>query len=341
MILTYVFKHNRDFSEDLRKAKQVADFGIRHRVLSSKDVKQFGLKSAISNQVLRKYAKNRSCKRAHRVNLIVPSQSVRVDTHKNTITIPCLDFSFQYQINRRFKKVNQIEISKGKAFVSVTVDEEPEKEYKSVIGVDRNTTHHCVVAARPATGKVLKLGKSANHIHTKYKKLRRRFQKRAKLKKSKQVRRREFNKVQDLNHKMSRKIVNEAKKTRSKIVLEDLKGIRKKVNKVAKTFRYALNSWSYYQFEQFVRYKAKLLGVPVIKVDPRYTSQQCSRCGLLGNREGKKFHCPHCGVVEDADVNAAFVIALRHKGVLRLPVDRDAGNGSTDTPKEATHKKAV
>jgi hypothetical protein len=73
---------------------------------------------------------------------------------------------------------------------------------------------------------------------------------------------------------------------------------------------------------------------------PAYTSQQCSRCGLLGQREGKKFKCLACGHVEDADVNAAFVIALRHQGILRLPADRDAGKGSTDTPEEATSKKA-
>lgn len=45
-------------------------------------------------------------------------------------------------------------------------------------------------------------------------------------------------------------------------------------------------------------------------------------------------------IVEDADVNAAFVIALRHKGILQSPIDRDIGEGSTDTPKKATTKKA-
>lgn len=339
MILTYVFKHNRDFSSELRKAKQVADFGLANRTASSKDVKQFGLKSAIANQVLRKYAKNKKCKRAKRVNLILPAQAIRVES-SDTIRIPCLDFSFQYRIDRPFQKVNQIEISQNKIFVSVTVREEPLKKYKSAIGIDRNTTHHCVVAALPSSGKVLKLGKSANHIHMKYKNLRKNFQKKGKLKKAKQARRREANKVRDLNHKTSRKIVDEARKARAVIVLENLKGIRKRT-KTAKSFKYALNSWSYYQFEKFIEYKAKLLGVPVVKIDPRYTSQQCSRCGLLGNRSGKKFHCTHCGMVEDADVNAAFVIALRHKGILQLPVDRDAGNGNTDTPKKAMRKEAA
>jgi hypothetical protein len=42
--------------------------------------------------------------------------------------------------------------------------------------------------------------------------------------------------------------------------------------------------------------------------------------------------------VENADVNASFVIALRHTGILQLPTDRDVGKGSTDTPEMATEK---
>ena len=134
-----------------------------------------------------------------------------------------------------------------------------------------------------------------------------------------------------MNHKISRKIVNEAENNKSGIVLEDLEGIRKN-KKNHKSFRYALNSWSFYQLRRFIEYKAKLRGIPVVKIDPKYTSQQCSRCGLLGERKKKSFKC-HCGHVENADVNASFVISLRHQGIFQSPVDRDAGEGLLASPK--------
>lgn len=325
MILTYKLKHNRDFSDELRKAKQVAEFGIRNRTLSSKDVKQFGLKSVISNQILRKYVRNKKVKSVSSVQLTVPNQGIKVDKKSRKITIPCLKLVLNYQFPD-FEKINQIEIGKEYACVSVTIPDIELKKADNYIGVDRNTTGHIVVAANPATGKVWKLGKKALHIRNKYKNIRKTLQKQGKYRKLKQIKDRESRIVKDLNHKISKKIVEVAKENNCGIKLEDLTGIRNN-KKHTKSFNYSLNSWSFYQLQMFIEYKAKLQGVEVVYVDPHYTSKKCSICGQIGNRNGKLFKCS-CGHVDHADVNAAFNIGQSIK-------ERDLVEGSTDTPKVA------
>ncbi|WP_433523163.1 zinc ribbon domain-containing protein [Nocardia pseudovaccinii] len=55
-------------------------------------------------------------------------------------------------------------------------------------------------------------------------------------------------------------------------------------------------------------------GIPVAHVDPRYTSQQCSRCGHTSRKnrpDQATFVCTSCGFAEHADVNAARNIAAR------------------------------
>ena len=339
MILTYKIKHGRDFSDELAKARQVAEFGLRTRSRSSADVKHIGLKSAIANQILRKYSLDRKAKRVRRVPLTIPNQSIRVDKERRLIFIPCLKLELEYRFRNDFEKVNQIEINNEFAFVSVTVPEADMISPKGWLGVDLNTTGHCVVVGNPETGKVIKMGKKAEHVHKKYKNMRKDLQRRGKYRKVKQIKNREQRVIKDLNHKMSSKVVSEAKENGYGIRLEDLKGIRQRA-KSSKSFKYSLNSWSFHQFQKMVEYKAKLHGIPVEYIAPEYTSQTCSVCGHIGNRNGKDFRCSNCGHVDNADSNASFNIALRQPsgtmaGIYQSNADRDVLEGSAGTPKDA------
>ncbi|MFE9690945.1 RNA-guided endonuclease TnpB family protein [Micromonospora sp. NPDC005806] len=52
-------------------------------------------------------------------------------------------------------------------------------------------------------------------------------------------------------------------------------------------------------------------GSVLVPVNAAYTSQACHRCGRFGRRSGDRFHCTWCGVVWQADVNAAINILQR------------------------------
>jgi putative transposase len=54
-------------------------------------------------------------------------------------------------------------------------------------------------------------------------------------------------------------------------------------------------------------------GKPVVKVNPKHSSQECPKCGHVDNknREGEKFICGKCEYAEHADTNASRTIAKR------------------------------
>ena len=331
MILTFKIKHGRDFSKELILARKVAEFAVKTGTWSSREVKHIGLKSVISCQILRKYSRNKTLKEIRNVKLTVPGQSVK--TNKKTLTITCLKLSLPIFFDKSFTKINQVEIGAEYAYVSVTYKDPKLFKPKTVIGVDRNTTHHVLVASNLNTGKVLKLGKKCLHIHNKYKHIRKHLQRQGKFRLIKQIKTRESRIVKDINHKISRRLVEQAKKDKAIIVLEDIKEIRQTA-KTRRKQRYSLHSWSFYQLGQMIGYKAKKFGVSVAYVEPQYTSQRCSRCGHIeaNNRKGNLFHCVKCGTVEDSGANAGFNIAYLHQArIPRFEKDSDFSKARTDT----------
>jgi putative transposase len=336
MILTYKIKHEKDFSRELSLAKKVAEFALTTTSWSSAQVKHIGLKSTISCQILKKYSRSKTIKKVKSVKLSIPNQHIKIKDDK--IYIPCLKLSLAIWFQRPFDKINQIEIGKEFAYISVSYPDAPIVKTINTIGIDRNTTHHTIVASCLETGKILKLGKSCNHIHHKYKHMRKSLQKQGKLKRVKAIKDRESRIVRDINHKTSKALVMFAKENNACLVMENLKEIRQTA-KTRKRQRYSLHSWSFYQQKMMIEYKAKKYGVSVHHVAPQYTSQRCSICGHIerANRNGNLFQCKKCGIVEDSGVNAGFNIAYLHRqGIPQFNIERDMLKGNTDTPKEAT-----
>jgi putative transposase len=129
----------------------------------------------------------------------------------------------------------------------------------------------------------------------------------------KKRRKKESRFAKDVNHVISKRVVERAKGTGRGIAIEELSGIRERTT-VRKGQRRRHHSWSFYDLRQKIEYKAKLAGIPVTVVDPRYTSQTCPVCGCVdkaNRRTQSNFSCTSCGFSAHADTVAARNIAGR------------------------------
>jgi IS605 OrfB family transposase len=132
------------------------------------------------------------------------------------------------------------------------------------------------------------------------------------------------------NHRISKAIVESAKRTSRGIALEDLKGIRERVTARGGDARNRLSGWAFSQLGNFVAYKAQLAGVPVVYVDPRDTSRTCNECGHCekANRKSQsEFVCRSCGHGMNADLNAALNLRVRALGACKPPTGLDSPSG--------------
>ncbi len=137
------------------------------------------------------------------------------------------------------------------------------------------------------------------------------------------------NKVAQILHRTSRAVVDRARRGKFGIVLEDLKGMRRlyrKGNGQGRHYRHRLNSWSYYELQRQIEYKARWDGIPVYFVAARGTSSKCSICGgrTIQSPNGRRLlWCRNCRATLDRDENAAKNILA--KGGLRFGPDGPPG----------------
>jgi len=99
-------KHNADLIYQLNEAIFVANYAIKNKdKLSSANISDIGLPPAISNQILRKYVKNKKCKRINqdKIKLSEPSQFVKIDG--NAISIVSVKEIKEKEI-RKVKGIN-------------------------------------------------------------------------------------------------------------------------------------------------------------------------------------------------------------------------------------------
>jgi putative transposase len=211
--------------------------------------------------------------------------------------------------------------------------ESPEQfEAEEALGVDLGIVN----IATDGDGEVYS-GAQVNNLRRRHAKLRAKLQQKG-TKSAKRLlrkrRRKERRFAQNVNHVMSKRIVEKAEGTGRAIGLEDLAGIRERTT-VRKSQRRQHHSWSFHDLRQKIAYKAALAGVPVILVDPKNTSRTCPICGCVDKRNRStqsKFSCIRCGFSGHADTIAAVNIGRRAARLLATGVNQPdaAGEMSKD-----------
>ena len=186
------------------------------------------------------------------------------------------------------------------------VEESNISDICNVVGIDRGINF--VVATYDSHHKSgFVSGKTIKQKRAAYSKLRKELQMRqtpSSRRRIKAIGQRENRWMQDVNHQVSKALVENNPK-HTLFVLEDLSGVRNATERVRTKDRYVSVSWSFYDLEQKLIYKAKQNQSTVIKVNPRYTSQCCPVCGHIekANRN-KKLHlftCKNCGYKSNDD----------------------------------------
>ena len=126
-------------------------------------------------------------------------------------------------------------------------------------------------------------------------------------------------------HRITTKLVKEY----AGFVLEDLdiQNMTKRGGKRKKSLNREILKQTWGIFAEQLFYKAESAGRIIAKVDPRYTSQTCSHCRNVdkASRRGEIYNCSKCGLLIDADINAARNILLRYTGenaTNLVPVER-------------------
>jgi putative transposase len=178
---------------------------------------------------------------------------------------------------------------------------------KNTMGVDLGLKVPAVAVTSNGKTHFLGKGRQNKYIRRKYKQKRRKLGKLKKISAIRKMNNKEQRIMKDQNHKISRQIVNIAiKEGVSVIKLENLTNIRQTARTSHKNAK-NLHTWTFYQLQQFVIYKANLAGVRVIEVNPKYTSQECPECGEKNKARDRKYVC-ECGFKAHRDLVGAINI---------------------------------
>ena len=160
--------------------------------------------------------------------------------------------------------------------------------------------------------------------------------------------RRRSERVRQIIHGVTKRVVQEAKANKQAIVFEDISGIRnlyRKGNGQGRSFRARMNTWPFHEVKRQVEHKAAWEGVPVITLsrkDTKGTTMDCARCGerlqspVRDDMEHyRQLWCKNCGRWMDRDLVA--VLNISRRGRVRFARSSTEGGASEAVKGNAEH----
>ncbi len=177
----------------------------------------------------------------------------------------------------------------------------------NVMGVDLDIKCPAVSYISDGSVKFYGNGRKNKYMRRHYKYLRKKLGKAKKTDAIKRINNKEQRIMKDIDHKLSREIVNTATAHGVSVIkMEQLANIRS-TTRTSRKNNHSLHTWSFYRLAQFIEYKAKLAGIKVEYVNPAYTSQKCPVCGNVHHANDRKYICK-CGFHTHRDILGAMNI---------------------------------
>ena len=295
---------------------------LAHREWSSS--KYYGdlVPCVVSKSLIAKYQQNPKCCRSR--NVVIPvcgDKGKQIKLVEGGIRVPALFKKAVLPVSwprSIVGHVRSIELFRreGEWFASICYHaaKDPLVVCEGVIGVDRNSVGNIAVFADPQTGTVRKVGICPARTKFVFRRRRKNLQRAGKTRLLKKLHRKQRRRMSYENHRATRAVVDYAATHRRTVVMEKLENVRSQDSKIRGYSE--KNQWAFAQFGSMLRYKCALRGIPLIEVDPAYTSQTCSRCGSIHRSNGKQFICLTCGHNDHRDANSGFAIAQRGLKIL-------------------------
>jgi len=198
-------------------------------------------------------------------------------------------------------------VVKGNHMVAQIVYEFPEPEFTddgSVMGVDLGIKCPAVSYCSDGSVRFYGNGRRNKYMRRHYAYLRKKLQKSKHPEAVKRINDKEQRIMKDLDHKLSRDIIETAMAHGVKVIkLEQLSNIRSTTRQSRKN-NHSLHTWSFYRLAMYIEYKAKLAGIKVLYVNPAFTSQKCPKCGSVHHADDRDYRCT-CGYHTHRDLLGA------------------------------------